>query len=52
MQIIERGHGNPLVIVVDNDGYTVERAIHGPAEDSNEISRWAWTKDRPSLPRP
>jgi indolepyruvate decarboxylase len=38
-------HGlTPTVIVVDNDGYTVERAIHGPAERYNEISRWDWTK--------
>jgi TPP-dependent 2-oxoacid decarboxylase len=34
----------PMVIVVDNDGYTVERAIHGPAERYKEISRWDWTK--------
>jgi alpha-keto-acid decarboxylase len=33
----------PLVIVVDNDGYTVERAIHGPAEPYNDITRWDWT---------
>ncbi|NMO94062.1 alpha-keto acid decarboxylase family protein [Actinomycetospora sp. TBRC 11914] len=33
----------PLVLVVDNDGYTVERAIHGPAEPYNDITRWDWT---------
>ncbi len=33
----------PLVVVVDNDGYTVERAIHGPAEPYNDITRWDWT---------
>ena len=37
-------HGlTPTVIVVDNDGYTVERAIHGPAQPYNDISRWDWT---------
>jgi indolepyruvate decarboxylase len=33
----------PLVVVVDNDGYTVERAIHGPTEPYNDITRWDWT---------
>jgi TPP-dependent 2-oxoacid decarboxylase len=31
------------VIVVDNDGYTVERAIHGPEQPYNDIARWDWT---------
>jgi alpha-keto-acid decarboxylase len=30
------------VILVDNDGYTVERAIHGPQERYNDIARWDW----------
>jgi indolepyruvate decarboxylase len=30
------------VILVDNDGYTVERAIHGPEERYNDIARWDW----------
>jgi alpha-keto-acid decarboxylase len=30
-------------VVVDNDGYTVERAIHGPDEPYNDIARWNWT---------
>jgi indolepyruvate decarboxylase len=34
---------SPTVIVVDNDGYTVERAIHGPTQPYNDISRWDWT---------
>ncbi|HTY97150.1 MAG TPA: thiamine pyrophosphate-binding protein [Solirubrobacteraceae bacterium] len=33
----------PLVVVVDNDGYTVERAIHGPDQPYNDIARWDWT---------
>ena len=32
-----------VVVVVDNDGYTVERAIHGPEEPYNDITRWDWT---------
>jgi indolepyruvate decarboxylase len=32
-----------VVIVVDNDGYTVERAIHGPDQPYNDIARWDWT---------
>ncbi len=32
-----------VVVVVDNDGYTVERAIHGPDEPYNDIPRWDWT---------
>lgn len=33
----------PIVVVVDNDGYTVERAIHGPEEVYNDIPRVDWT---------
>ena len=32
-----------VVLVVDNDGYTVERAIHGPDEPYNDITQWDWT---------
>jgi alpha-keto-acid decarboxylase len=31
-----------IVIVVDNDGYTVERAIHGAAAPYNDIATWDW----------
>jgi TPP-dependent 2-oxoacid decarboxylase len=30
------------VIIVDNDGYTIERAIHGPQEPYNNIAPWDW----------
>ena len=33
-----------VVVVVDNDGYTVERAIHGPNEPYNDIAHWDWTR--------
>ena len=34
---------SPVVVVVDNDGYTIERAIHGPEQPYNDIARWDWT---------
>jgi alpha-keto-acid decarboxylase len=33
---------SPTVIVVDNQGYTVERAIHGPEQPYNDIAQWDW----------
>ncbi|MBH1937946.1 alpha-keto acid decarboxylase family protein [Streptomyces sp. AV19] len=33
----------PVVIVVNNDGYTVERAIHGPTASYNDIGAWDYT---------
>jgi indolepyruvate decarboxylase len=32
----------PVIIVVNNDGYTVERAIHGPQAYYNDILGWRW----------
>jgi indolepyruvate decarboxylase len=32
----------PVIVVVNNDGYTVERAIHGASAYYNDIVRWAW----------
>lgn len=32
-----------IILVVNNDGYTVERAIHGPTRRYNDIARWNWT---------
>ena len=40
--ILSRGLA-PTIIVVDNDGYTVERAIHGPNQPCNDIAAWTWT---------
>jgi TPP-dependent 2-oxoacid decarboxylase len=31
-----------VIVVVDNDGYTVERAIHGADEPYNDITPWDW----------
>jgi indolepyruvate decarboxylase len=33
----------PVVVVVNNDGYTVERMIHGKTAPYNDIVRWSWT---------
>src|SRR6478752_5269053 len=34
----------PVVVVVNNDGYTVERAIHGQSAYYNDIVGWRWTE--------
>ncbi|SEQ60571.1 alpha-keto acid decarboxylase family protein [Mycolicibacterium nivoides] len=34
----------PVVVVVNNDGYTVERAIHGITAEYNDITGWRWTE--------
>lgn len=33
-----------VLVVVNNDGYTVERAIHGPGRAYNDIASWRWTE--------
>ncbi|HEJ9094628.1 TPA: alpha-keto acid decarboxylase family protein [Serratia odorifera] len=33
----------PIVFLLNNDGYTVERAIHGPEQRYNDIAAWNWT---------
>ena len=32
----------PVIVVVNNDGYSVERAIHGESAYYNDIVRWIW----------
>jgi TPP-dependent 2-oxoacid decarboxylase len=39
--IIKWGHPT-LVVLVDNDGYTIERAIRGPEQPYNDIAPWDW----------
>ena len=37
-------HGlEPIIIVLNNDGYTVERAINGPTASYNDVARWNLT---------
>ena len=33
----------PVIVVINNDGYTVERAIHGEDAPYNDIAGWNWT---------
>ena len=34
---------DPVVIVLNNDGYTVERAINGWTAAYNDVARWDWS---------
>lgn len=34
----------PVIFLLNNDGYTVERAIHGPEQRYNDIAQWDWTR--------
>ena len=43
LSTLAREQISATVILVDNDGYTVERAIHGPHERYNDIARWDWS---------
>ncbi|MDX3853723.1 alpha-keto acid decarboxylase family protein [Streptomyces sp. AK02-01A] len=37
-------HGlHPVIVLVNNDGYTVERAIHGARQEYNDIATWHWS---------
>ena len=38
-----RDNLRPVVIVLNNEGYTVERAIHGAEQRYNDIASWNWT---------
>ncbi|MGY5956074.1 thiamine pyrophosphate-binding protein [Kosakonia sp. BK9b] len=38
-----RDNLRPIIVVLNNDGYTVERAIHGAQQRYNDIARWNWT---------
>jgi indolepyruvate decarboxylase len=34
----------PIIILINNDGYSVERAIHGPNEEYNDINMWKYSQ--------
>lgn len=38
----QRAGATPIIIVVNNNGYTVERAIHGATAVYNDIATWDW----------
>ena len=33
---------SPVIVLVNNDGYTIERAIHGETAPYNDIVGWSW----------
>ncbi|WP_330182333.1 alpha-keto acid decarboxylase family protein [Nocardia sp. NBC_01503] len=33
-----------VIVLVDNDGYAIERAIHGPNAPYNDIAPWRWSE--------
>lgn len=35
---------SPVILLLNNDGYTVERAIHGATQRYNDIAGWSWTQ--------
>ncbi|EOF5157012.1 alpha-keto acid decarboxylase family protein [Salmonella enterica] len=39
----------PVILLLNNDGYTVERAIHGAAQRYNDIASWNWMQIPPAL---
>ncbi|KAH8905458.1 pyruvate decarboxylase [Coniochaeta sp. PMI_546] len=37
-------HGtNPIIFVLNNEGYTIERLIHGPEASYNDVPAWKYT---------
>ncbi|SUW62785.1 Indole-3-pyruvate decarboxylase [Buttiauxella agrestis] len=34
----------PVIFLLNNEGYTVERAIHGAEQRYNDIAPWSWTQ--------
>jgi indolepyruvate decarboxylase len=45
--LIDRYAANPIFVLVDNRGYTVERVIRGERADYNDVAAWHW----PDIPR-
>ncbi|MFJ5159502.1 alpha-keto acid decarboxylase family protein [Pantoea sp. NPDC088449] len=40
---MQRDGQQPIIFLLNNDGYTVERAIHGAEQRYNDIAQWNWT---------
>lgn len=51
---IGRHRLTPIIVLVNNDGYTIERATHGRRAVYNDIARWRWNRVPTALgvPRP
>lgn len=41
---MQRDGQKPVILLLNNEGYTVERAIHGPEQRYNDIAAWDWTR--------
>jgi pyruvate decarboxylase len=39
---IIRLHLNVIIVILNNDGYTIERAIHGLEQEYNDVARWRY----------
>ncbi|RKT57311.1 alpha-keto acid decarboxylase family protein [Saccharothrix australiensis] len=39
---VDRHPVKPIVVLVNNDGYTIERITHGLRAPYNEVARWRW----------
>ena len=39
-----RDKQSPLILLLNNEGYTVERAIHGAEQRYNDIALWDWNR--------
>lgn len=40
---MQRDGQQPIIFLINNQGYTVERAIHGAEQRYNDIASWNWT---------
>ena len=45
-----RDKQKPLILLLNNEGYTVERAIHGPEQRYNDIAQWTGSGCRKPSP--
>jgi indolepyruvate decarboxylase len=41
---MQRDGQKPVIFLLNNEGYTVERAIHGAEQRYNDITPWSWTR--------
>lgn len=41
---MQRDKQKPVILLLNNEGYTVERAIHGAEQRYNDIAPWNWTR--------
>jgi len=44
LSTVIRYNVKPIIFLLNNDGYTIERFIHGPNRKYNDIQPWKWTK--------